>query len=93
MTVDRQTAALAISVAALVPAVYGAALPSLADVRSSWDERGHLAAAENYAGLTALFLVVGVGFATREPAVLAVGGLALFAFHLSYTRARQTIPG
>lgn len=92
MSVDRATAALTISTAALVPAIYAAALPTLADTRARADDRGHVAAAERYAALIAGSVVLGVAGVTRSPEVAVVGLVAVVAWAAAYDVARRVEP-
>lgn len=89
---DKSTAAVALATAALVPAVYAVALPSMADVRGQHDDSGHLVACERYAALVAGAMVLGVGAVTRSPAALAAGGIALVGFSAAYRHATQAQP-
>lgn len=89
---DKSSAALALSVVGLVPAVYGVALPSLADTRSQADDRGHLAAGEHYAAILSLALVLGVAGATRSPAAAFAGIVAVVGFSAAYRNAAQAHP-
>lgn len=92
MSVDRATAALAISTASLVPAIYSAAMPTLAETRGQADDRGHLAAAERYAALIAGAVVLGVAGVTQSPEVAVVGLVAIVAWAAAYDVARRTEP-
>lgn len=87
MSADVPTAALGLAMAAVVPAVYSAALPELSTVHGS-DDNAHLAAGQLYAGGICLALVLGVTAVTREPIALVTGIIALVGFHLAYNDAR-----
>jgi hypothetical protein len=89
---DQSTAALALATAGLVPAVYSAALPNLAEVRGQADDRGHLAAGERYAALVAGAVVLGVAGATRSPVAAAAGLVSLIAFSAAYRAAAVAQP-
>lgn len=92
MTVERATAALALSTVALVPSIYGAALPAMSEVRGQADDRGHLAAAEQYAALVAGATVLGISAVTGSPEVAVVGVVAVVAFASAYRVARRAEP-
>lgn len=92
MPADRATAALAISTAAIVPAIYGAALPNLADTRGQVDERGHILAAEQYAAVIAGAVVLGIAGVTGSPEVALVGIIAVIGYSSAYAIARKATP-
>lgn len=81
---DSGRAALALSTVALVPAIYGAVLPAMADARAQADDRGHLAAGEKYAALLTGAVVLGVAGATRSPEAAAAGIVAVIGFAAAY---------
>lgn len=89
---DRASAALALSTAAIVPAIFAAALPNIADVRSQHDERGHLAAAEQYAALVSAAVVLGIAGVTRSPEAALAGIVAVIGFSSAYAHARKATP-
>lgn len=89
---DKANAALALSVVGLVPAVYGIALPSLADTRGQADDRGHLLASERYAAAVSAAVVLGVAGATRSPAAALAGVIAVVGFAAAYRFATQAQP-
>lgn len=89
---DKSTAALAMAVVGLVPAVYSVALPSMADCRAQHDERGHLEAGEKYAAIVACAVVLGVAGATRSPEVALAGLVAVIGFSSAYRYATRANP-
>lgn len=89
---DQSQAALAVATAGLVVGVYGAALPTMAEARSQADDRGHMAAAEKYAALVSVALVLGVAGACRSPEAAAAGVLAVVGFSAAYRFACQAQP-
>lgn len=85
---ERDKLALAVAVAALVPSIYGASLPSLADVRGLPDE-SHIQHAEKTAGFTAAGIVLASAVISGSGEVLIVaGGLAAVYAYL-YRTARK----
>ncbi len=92
MAVDRSTAALAIATAGLVPAIYGAALPTVADTRAQVDDRGHIRAAQHQATIIAGAVVLGVAGVTGSPEVALVGLVAVVAWAATYDTARRVAP-
>ena len=90
--IDRATAALVVSTAALVPAVYAVSLPNLAETRAQADDRGHLAASEHYAAGIAAAVVLGVAGVARSPEVALVGLVAVVAWAAAYDHARRATP-
>lgn len=89
---DKATAALALSVVGLVPAVYAVALPNLAETRAQADDRGHLAAGERYAAVVAGAVVLGVAGATRSPEAALAGLVAVVGFSAAYRFACRANP-
>lgn len=89
---DRNDAALAMSTVALVPTVYGAIMPTLADTRANPDVRGHLAHTEVVAAGIAGGLVLGMAAVTRSAAVAGVGLVAVGAMAYAYSSARSAAP-
>lgn len=89
---DRADLALAMSTVALVPSIYSAALPNLADTRAQADDRGHLAAAQQYATVVAGAVVLGVAGVTRSPLVALAGLVAVIGFASAYENARRAHP-
>lgn len=89
---DRSTVALALATVALVPAIYSAALPNLADVRGQADDRGHMSAACNYATVVAGAVVLGVAGVTKSPQAAAAGLVAVVGFAAAYSMARRATP-
>lgn len=80
--------ALAVAVCALVPSIYGAALPPLSEVRAAHRNSSH-AAAWNQATATAAGVVVAAAAASGSREVLILGG-ALAAVYASLYRAAVT---
>lgn len=89
---DKSDAALALAVVGLVPAVYGIALPSLADTRGQADDRGHLAAGEKYAAVLSAAVVLGVAGATRSAPAALAGLIAVVGFSAAYRFATNAHP-
>lgn len=89
---DRSTAALAVATVALVPSIYSAALPTMAEVRAQADDRGHIAAAETYAAMVSAAVVLAIAGLTRSPEAAGVGLVAVVAFAGAYTSARRCNP-
>jgi hypothetical protein len=90
--VNRDNLALGLAVAAVVPQIYSASLPSVAVVRESADVGGHLAAAERQAAITAGVFVLAVAAVAESAEVAGFGLAAVFAFSLMYSKARTTAP-
>lgn len=84
--------ALALSVVSIVPAIYGAVLPAMSEARAQADDRGHLAAGERYAALTAGAVVLGVAAVTRSPEAALIGTIAVLAFAVAYHSAVAATP-
>lgn len=89
---DKSTAALALAVVGLVPAVYAVALPSMADCRAQVDDRGHMAAGERYAAVVSAAVVLGVAGATRSAEAAAAGLVAVIGFSAAYRYATRAHP-
>lgn len=89
---DTSNAALAVATVGLVPAIFGAALPPMSEVRGIADDRGHVAAAEQYAVLVSSAVVLGLAGVTRSPAVAIVGMVSVIGFASAYKLARITDP-
>jgi hypothetical protein len=89
---DQSGAALAIATASLVVGVYGASLPTLADTRGQADDRGHMGAAEKYAALVSVAVVLGVAGATRSPEAALVGLVAVVGMSAAYHAAVTASP-
>lgn len=81
------SAALALSTVALVPTVFGSALPPLATVHDRADTTGALARSVVVATATAAGVVLGVAALTRSTAVLVAGGTTVAAYALLYRQA------
>lgn len=92
MSESTARTALVLSTVALVPAIYSAVLPKMSDVRAQADDRGHLAAGERYAALTAGAVVLGVAAVTRSPEAAFVGVVAVVAFAVAYHHAVTAAP-
>ncbi|WP_129286716.1 hypothetical protein [Streptomyces sp. GZWMJZ-114] len=85
---ERDRLALAVAVAALVPSIYGAALPPLAEVRGVPDA-AHIATAERAAGLTAAGVVVAAALTSGSGEVLVIAGAMAASYALLYRQARR----
>lgn len=85
-------AGLAVATVALVPAIFGAALPSLADVRRDPDDDGTTGAAIRTASLVSAAAVLGVAAITGSSRVLAIGAVAVVAYAGVYGHARGVQP-
>jgi hypothetical protein len=86
--VERDRLALAVAVAALVPSIYGASLPSLAEVRGIPDA-SHIQHAEKTAGFTAAGIVLASAVISGSGEVFIIaGGLAAVYAYL-YRSARK----
>lgn len=81
------SAALALSTVALVPTVFGSALPPLSTVHDKDDTTGALARSVGVATATAGAVVLGVAALTRSPAVLVAGGATVLAYAALYRQA------
>lgn len=92
MSDTTPSAALAMATVAVVPAIYGAALPPMSEARGQADDRGHLAAAERYAAALSAAVVLGVAGVTRSPAAAVVGLVAVVGFSAAYRNAVQATP-
>lgn len=86
---DRATLALAVSTAALVPAVYGVCLPTVAEVRASSSNRVGLTTGETSAAIVAGGVVLALAVATRSPEVAAAGLAAVVGLAAAYGHARK----
>lgn len=85
---ERDRLALAVAVAALIPSIYGAALPPLATVQSEANAP-HMASAEKSAGFTAAAVVAGIAVASGSGEVAMIGGAMVAAYALLYRSARK----
>lgn len=92
MSDSKAAAALAVSVVAVVPSIYAAALPPLSETRGQADDRGHLVAAERYAAILSAAVVLGIAGVTRSPEAAAVGLVAVVGFSAAYRRANRATP-
>jgi hypothetical protein len=81
---DKTDAALALSVAALVPAIYSGALPNLSTLRATPDHGGAQQGALRSATATAAAVVLVAGVVLRSRPALVVGGAVVVAQALSY---------
>lgn len=81
---DKTDAALALSVAALVPSIFGTALPNLTDVRSTPDVAGAQQQSLRAATAMAAVVVVVASAVTGSRMVLVVGGVSVIAQALAY---------
>jgi len=85
---ERDKLALAVAVAALVPSIYGAALPPLSTVRAE-PSGPHYVASEQSAGFTAAAVVAGIAVASGSGEVLIIGGAMAAAYACLYRTARK----
>lgn len=85
-------AGLAVATVALVPSIFGAALPTLADVRRDPDDDGTTAAAIRTASAVSAAAVVGIAAVTGSPRVLVIGAVAVVAYAGVYAHARGVQP-
>jgi len=83
---------LALAVVALVPAIYGTALPPLAVVRGQVDTGGHLAAGVGQAAALAALVVAAVVAVTGSPTVGMIGAATVGAYACMYWHARDVSP-
>lgn len=86
---ERDRLALAVAVAALVPSIYGAALPPLAVVRGEPSDATNIVASERSAGFTAAAIVAAAAVASGSGEVLVLGGAMAAAYALLYRSARK----
>ncbi|MFD7908353.1 hypothetical protein ACFV4G_39695 [Kitasatospora sp. NPDC059747] len=84
--------ALAVAVAALVPSVYGAALPPLATVRGEMDNVA-MASAETHAMWTAAGIVGAAAIVSGSGEVVVIAGGMAAVYAIMYRRARKAVPG
>lgn len=87
-----ENAPLAVATGALVVGVYASALPNMAEARAQADDRGHLAAAQSYAAIVSVALVLGVAAATRSAEAAAVGLVATIGLAVAYRGAVDSRP-
>ena len=80
--------ALSLSTVALIPAVFGASLPPLAEVHARADEPA-LAAGYKAAVGTSLALVLAVTYVSRSRTVAVAGASAVALFAVLYKQARN----
>lgn len=85
---NRDQLSLAVATVALVPAVFGASLPPLAEVHRMPDD-GANAAAHRQAVLMASAAVLGVSVVADSPTVAVAGFSATAALAYLYAKARQ----
>ncbi|MFI5534715.1 hypothetical protein ACIA8O_39895 [Kitasatospora sp. NPDC051853] len=88
---ENQRLALAVAVAALVPSIYGAALPPLATVRGEMDSAA-LAHAEATAAWTSAGMVAAVGVVSGSGEVVVLAGAVALTYALLYRKARKVEP-
>jgi hypothetical protein len=79
---------MAVAVAALIPSIYGAALPPLSTVRAE-PSAAHIEVSEKSAGFTAAAVVAGVAVASGSGEVAVIGGAMVLAYALLYRTARK----
>lgn len=87
-----ESTAVAVATVGIVPAIFGAALPPMSEVRGVTDDRGHIAAAEQYAVLVSSAVVLGLAGVTRSGTVALVGMVAVVGFASAYKLARVADP-
>ncbi|GGZ64948.1 hypothetical protein GCM10010387_67540 [Streptomyces inusitatus] len=85
---ERDKLALAVAVAALIPSIYGAALPPLSTVTAD-PSAPHVESSERAAGFTAAAVVVGIAVTAGSGEVLVIGGAMTAAYALLYRSARR----
>lgn len=83
---------LVLSVVALVPAVFGSALPPLAVVRGHDDTGGHVAAGVGQAAALAGLLVAAVMAVSGSTTVGVIGAASVIAYACLYMHAREVQP-
>lgn len=83
---------VALATLALVPAIYGTALPPLAVVRGVEDDHGHVRAGIAQAATLAALMVGAVVAVTGSPTVAVIGGVAVVAYACLYANARDVTP-
>lgn len=88
---DNDTGA-AVALAALVPSIFAASLPPLAQVRREADDDGSNAAAIRTAAIVASCAVLAVAGMTASRRVLVVGALSVVGFTGVYAHARGLEP-
>lgn len=86
---ERDRLALAVAVAALVPSIYGASLPPLADVRGIPADSAHVQSAEKSAGFTAAGIVIAAALVSGSAEVLVIAGGMAAAYACLYHQARK----
>ncbi len=89
---NRENLVLGLGAAAVVAAIFQASLPSVAVVRESADNGGHMAAAERQAAIASGVFVLSIAAVANSAEVAGVGLAAVFAFSLLYAKARTTEP-
>lgn len=85
---ERDRLALAVTVAALIPSIYAAALPSLSEVRAV-PANPAIESAERSAGFIAAGIVTAAAAVSGSGEVLVIGGAMVAAYALLYRQARQ----
>lgn len=88
---DHADAALALSVVALVPALFSAALPNAAELRARTDT-GHDSAALSSAVVSAALVVTIVGAVTGSRPALIAGLAAVVGLGALYSHAVMVTP-
>lgn len=89
---NRDNLALGLAVCTVTAAIFQASLPSVAVVRETNDQAGHLAAAERQAAMVAGGFVLAVATVAQSAEVAAFGLATVFAFSTLYAKARTTQP-
>ena len=85
---ERDKLALAVAVAAMIPSIYGASLPPLAEVRGIPDA-SHIENAERTAAFTAGGIVLAAAAISGSGEVLVVAGGMAAAYAYLYHQARK----
>jgi Flp pilus assembly protein TadB len=84
----REDLTLALAAVALVPSVFGACLPNVAEVRASDDTQGHLEHSETAAIISAGALVAAIAVAGESWLTAIVGGAVVIGLAGLYRSAR-----
>lgn len=88
----RDDLPLALSVVALVPVVFGSALPPLAVIRGHDDTGGHVAAGIGQAAALAGLLVGAVMAVSGSATVGMIGAVSVITYACLYLHAREVQP-
>lgn len=87
MSTVKPDAVLVVSVAALVPALFGACLPPVAELRARNDPAGHDAATLRAAAVGGVLVVAGVSFGTGNVRAGIAGLVAVLGLTVLYGHA------